>query len=161
MQLASFVGPPDNLHDASGCSMAPGGISHGRRLIGELPRLTNAHVDDTEALGHATENREHPLHARGILLRQEFLTNGGGRVRPTRRIRIVGHGQNIRVSAAGDWESEPLDGLREACRVATALDKLTRESVRRARGAGHSWAQIGQALDVTKQTAWERYSGEN
>lgn len=77
----------------------------------------------------------------------------------TRRIRIVGYGQNIRVRAAGDWQSEPLDGLREACRVSTALDKLTRESVQRAREAGHSWTQIGEALGVTKQTAWERYSG--
>ena len=82
-------------------------------------------------------------------------------MRSTRRIRIVGHGQNIRVRAAGDWESEPLDGLRDACRVSTALDKLTRESVQRARGAGHSWTQIGEALGVTKQTAWERYSGED
>ena len=82
-------------------------------------------------------------------------------VRSTRRIWIVGHGQNIRVRAAGDWESEPLDGLREACRVTAALDKLTRESVRRARAAGHSWTQIGEALGVTKQTAWERYSEED
>lgn len=82
-------------------------------------------------------------------------------VRPTRRIRIVGHGKNTRVRTAGDWESEPLDGLREACRVSTALDKLTRELVHRGREAGHSWTQIGQALGVTKQTAWERYSGED
>ena len=72
-------------------------------------------------------------------------------MRSTRRIRIVGHGQNIRVRAAGDWESEPLDGLREACRVSTALDKLTRESVQRAREAGHSWTQIGEALGVTSK----------
>jgi hypothetical protein len=82
-------------------------------------------------------------------------------VRSKRRIQIVGHGQNIRVRADGDWQSEPLDGLREACRVSTALDKLTRESVQRAREAGHSWTQIGEALGVTKQTAWERYSGED
>jgi uncharacterized NAD(P)/FAD-binding protein YdhS len=81
-------------------------------------------------------------------------------VRSTRRIRIVGHGTNIHVRTAGDWESEPLDGLREACRVSTALDKLVRESVRRARETGHSWTQIGEALRVTKQAAWERYSGE-
>jgi uncharacterized NAD(P)/FAD-binding protein YdhS len=82
-------------------------------------------------------------------------------VRSKRRIQIVGHGQNIRVRADGDRQSEPLDGLREACRVSTALDKLTRESVQRAREAGHSWTQIGEALGVTKQTAWERYSGED
>ena len=82
-------------------------------------------------------------------------------VRSTRRIRIVGHGRGLRVRASGDWENEPLDGLREACRVAAALDKLTRESVKRARTAGHSWTQIGQALGVSKQAAWERYSGED
>ena len=81
-------------------------------------------------------------------------------VRSTCRIRIVGHGHNLRLRASGDWESEPLEGLREACGVATALDKLTRESVTRARGAGHSWTAIGQALGVTKQAAWARYSGE-
>lgn len=82
-------------------------------------------------------------------------------MRSKRRIQIVGHGQNIRVRADGDWQNEPLDGLREACRVSIALDKLTRESVQRAREAGHSWTQIGEALGVTKQTAWERYSGED
>jgi hypothetical protein len=44
-------------------------------------------------------------------------------VRSTRGIRIVGHAKNLRVRASGDWKSEPLEGLREACRVATALDK--------------------------------------
>lgn len=82
-------------------------------------------------------------------------------MRSTRRIRIIGHGQNIRVRAAGDWESEPLDAVRDACRVSRALDKLTRESVRRARETGHSWTQVGEALGVAKQTAWERYSGED
>jgi hypothetical protein len=76
------------------------------------------------------------------------------------RIRIVGHGRDFRIRASGDWETEPLAGLREACRVATALNKVTRESVKRARAAGHSWTEIGQALGVTKQAAWERYSGE-
>ena len=78
------------------------------------------------------------------------------RTRP--RIRIVGHGRDFRIRASGDWETEPLAGLREACRVATALDKLAHESVQRARAAGHSWAEIGQALGITKQAAWERYS---
>jgi len=29
------------------------------------------------------------------------------------------------------------------------------------RGAGKSWTQIGQALGMTKQSAWERFSGED
>jgi hypothetical protein len=82
-------------------------------------------------------------------------------VRSTRRLRIVGHGRDLRVRASGNWESEPLDGLREVCGAAVALDKLTRESVQKARAAGHSWTQIGQALGVSKQAAWERFSGED
>jgi uncharacterized NAD(P)/FAD-binding protein YdhS len=82
-------------------------------------------------------------------------------VRSTRRLRVVGHGKELRVRATGDWQSEPLDGLGELCRAATALDKLTRDTVRRARTAGHSWTQIGQALGVSKQAAWERFSGED
>jgi hypothetical protein len=30
--------------------------------------------------------------------------------------------------------------------------------VGKARQAGHSWAEIGEALGVTKQTAWQRFS---
>jgi hypothetical protein len=80
--------------------------------------------------------------------------------RTTPRIRIIRHGRDFRIRASGDWETEPLAGLREACRVATALDKLARESVQRARAAGHSWTEIGHALGVTKQAALERYSRE-
>ena len=82
-------------------------------------------------------------------------------MRSTRRIRLVGNGRDLRVRASGDWETEPLEGIREACRVALALDKLTRESIEQARAAGHSWTQIGQALGLTKQAAWERYSDKD
>ena len=47
--------------------------------------------------------------------------------------------------------------MREACRIATALDKLTHEAVQRARAAGHSWMQIGQALGVSKQAVHQKY----
>lgn len=32
--------------------------------------------------------------------------------------------------------------------------------VRQARSLGATWAQIGAALDMTRQSAWERFSGE-
>ncbi len=32
--------------------------------------------------------------------------------------------------------------------------------VRKARSRGATWAQIGAALDMTRQSAWERFSGE-
>ena len=80
-------------------------------------------------------------------------------VRSTRRIRIVGSGGNVRLRASGDWESEPLKGLREASRLATAVDKLVGQEVALARRAGHSWTEVGEALGVTRQAAWERFSG--
>jgi hypothetical protein len=32
--------------------------------------------------------------------------------------------------------------------------------VAKARSLGAKWSQIGQALGVTRQSAWERFSGE-
>jgi hypothetical protein len=33
------------------------------------------------------------------------------------------------------------------------------QTVGKAREEGHSWTEIGEALGVTKQTAWQRFSG--
>jgi hypothetical protein len=38
-------------------------------------------------------------------------------------------------------------------------DKMT-EVVGVCRGRGKTWTQIGEALGISKQAAWERYSGE-
>ena len=76
------------------------------------------------------------------------------------RVRIVGGGRRLRLRTLGDWDSHPLDALRECCRAGTALEKVVWQTVGRAREAGHSWTEIGAALGVTKQTAWQRYAGE-
>jgi hypothetical protein len=34
------------------------------------------------------------------------------------------------------------------------------QTVQRARKVGHSWTEIGDALGVTKQTAWQRFAGD-
>jgi len=34
------------------------------------------------------------------------------------------------------------------------------EYVRKARGLGATWARIGETLGMTRQSAWERFSGE-
>ena len=63
------------------------------------------------------------------------------------------------------WEeSLDLDGtLASLPRIAAAgaqvEDNLTR-FVRRARELGGTWAAIGTALGMTRQSAWERFSGE-
>jgi hypothetical protein len=60
----------------------------------------------------------------------------------------------------GNWESDPIGALRECRSAATALEKAMHQTVMAARDAGHSWTAIGDALGITKQTAWERFAGE-
>jgi hypothetical protein len=75
------------------------------------------------------------------------------------RVRIVGHGNHLRLRTIGDWEAHPIEALRECRRAATALEKAMYQTVGEAREAGRSWTEIGNALGVTKQTAWQRFSG--
>jgi hypothetical protein len=72
------------------------------------------------------------------------------------QLRIAGNGRKLRL--VGEWESAPLDGLCESAGLAHAVDKLQRHLVVKARDAGRSWTEIGEALGVTKQAAWERFS---
>ena len=75
------------------------------------------------------------------------------------RVRVTGEGKRLRLRTLGDWDSHPLEALRECAGVALALEKAMFETVSAAREAGCSWAEIGSALGVTKQTAWQRFAG--
>jgi hypothetical protein len=44
-------------------------------------------------------------------------------------------------------------GVTECCRALMALEKALGESVRQARSAGHSWAEVGRALGATDSAA--------
>lgn len=80
-------------------------------------------------------------------------------VRKRPQVRIVGAGDRLRLRTLGDWKSDPIGALRECRGAATALEKAMRQTVAAARDAGETWTTIGDALGVTKQTAWERFSG--
>ena len=63
------------------------------------------------------------------------------------------------------WEQQTsLDEILAALpRVAAAgqqAQQYLAHWVRQARSLGATWAQIGAALDMTRQSAWERFSGE-
>lgn len=81
-----------------------------------------------------------------------------GRTLP--RLRIVGGGRGLRLRTLGDWDSHPLEALRECCSAETALEKAMWQTIKRARALGHSWTEIGAALGVTRQTAWARFAGD-
>lgn len=63
------------------------------------------------------------------------------------------------------WESmtdqELLDHLPRVAAVADQVDASLRQWVLRARDRRLSWARIGAALSMTRQSAWGRFSGED
>ncbi|WP_408667423.1 ClpX C4-type zinc finger protein [Jatrophihabitans sp.] len=55
-------------------------------------------------------------------------------------------------------DQQLLDQLPKIARVAGQVEGSLTTWVRRVRGRGVSWARIGEALDMTRQSAWERFS---
>lgn len=62
------------------------------------------------------------------------------------------------------WETmsdaDLLAHLPRVASVATQVEDNLRIWVQRARDRGISWARIGQSLGMARQSAWERFSGE-
>lgn len=60
------------------------------------------------------------------------------------------------------WQSmtdqQLLDQLPKIAAVAAQVEGSLTTWVRRVRSRGVSWARIGEALDMTRQSAWERFS---
>jgi hypothetical protein len=61
----------------------------------------------------------------------------------------------------GEVDDDPLAYIKAIRRGLTMLeDQGIKDAVRAARRQRMSWAEIGDALGVTRQSAWERYSDE-
>lgn len=56
---------------------------------------------------------------------------------------------------------DPLVLLVALADGAAKVDDKIEELVAHCRASGKSWAEIGQALGITKQSAWEKFSGED
>lgn len=70
-----------------------------------------------------------------------------------------------RVQRTAPWDAEAgldavLAGLPRVARAGNQADYTLVRYARRARQLGATWAAIGQALGMTRQSAWERFSGE-
>ena len=59
---------------------------------------------------------------------------------------------------ADELPVEPLEALRQVARSEAELDELRWNQIAAARDAGASWAEIGGALGVSRQSAWEYFS---
>jgi len=67
------------------------------------------------------------------------------------------------VSVVVDAESLPQDPLEALSVLADSeveLDRIRRDRVVAARAAGVSWQQIGDALGVSRQSAWENFAAD-
>jgi hypothetical protein len=63
------------------------------------------------------------------------------------------------------WNEQPddelLTGLTKVQVAVSQADAAVHDYVDLLRSRGISWTRIGEALGVTKQAAWERFSGED
>ncbi len=62
------------------------------------------------------------------------------------------------VIAADALSADPLEALRELARSEPELERLRRDKVLAARAAGATWEQVGNALGVSRQSAWEYFT---
>ena len=68
-------------------------------------------------------------------------------------------------SGVAPWErpatlDEVLANLRPVAAAEAHAEENLRAWITKARSLGATWAQIGAALGMTRQSAWERFSGE-
>ena len=65
----------------------------------------------------------------------------------------------------GSWDQQPDDALLASLgrlqAVVSQVDAALHNHVEMLRARGVSWTRIGEALGVSKQAAWERFSGED
>jgi ATP-dependent Clp protease ATP-binding subunit ClpX len=70
------------------------------------------------------------------------------------------------VDAVASWQQRLSDEelLAHLPKIAAAAEQVQRHLtawVRQARERGITWTRIGEALGMTRQSAWERFSGED
>jgi hypothetical protein len=71
----------------------------------------------------------------------------------TATLRLRGSGEHLRLRIAK--ARNPLADVSECCRASIAVEKALGEAIRDALAAGHSWAEVGQALGVEARTSAE------
>lgn len=78
----------------------------------------------------------------------------------SRRVHVTGSGRETRLRLTGNWDNDPIGSLSDTARLSTAVEKLQYELIAKARENGCSWTEIGHALSISRQAAWERFSRE-
>ncbi len=71
---------------------------------------------------------------------------------------MSGYHDRMGLISAAELPVEPLEALRQVARSEVELDELRWNQIAAARDAGASWAAIGEALGVSRQSAWEYFT---
>jgi hypothetical protein len=66
----------------------------------------------------------------------------------------------LTLGVEGRIEDDPLAVLRGITTGVESLQPVLREAVHAARQQRLTWDEIGQALGVTRQSAWERFGAD-
>lgn len=71
-----------------------------------------------------------------------------------------GPGMQVRVTLgiSGSIDEHPLEVIRGITKGVKSLEPTLRQAVAVARQKRYTWEEIGQALGITRQSAWERFS---
>jgi len=65
------------------------------------------------------------------------------------------------ASKVGGWDEQPDDLGSRRQAVVSQVGAALHNHVDMLRARGVSWTRVGEALGVSKQAAWERFSGED
>jgi len=64
----------------------------------------------------------------------------------------------VTLGLEGDVSANPLKVISGITQGMAMIERELRDAVARARAQGVSWEQIGKALGVSRQAAWERFA---
>jgi DNA-directed RNA polymerase specialized sigma24 family protein len=64
----------------------------------------------------------------------------------------------VDMKITGDWSTDPLTVIDGITAGVKGMEPPLRQAVKLARRQGHTWEEIGKALGVSRQSAWERFS---
>jgi len=65
------------------------------------------------------------------------------------------------IVTAGSLPADPLAALRVLVESEAEIDRIRRTQVIAARAAGATWQQVGDALGVSRQSAWESFTAHS
>ena len=72
-------------------------------------------------------------------------------------VRVGAAARRLAAELSGSGAGSPLAAVAAASELSAATNAALQEAVDRARTAGHSWREIGDVLDTTRQAAFQRF----